>query len=107
MRPRLWLPITIVVSLVGSPAAAKQEALFIEKVALLAVDQGVCGVAPTNETMQTAIGAAMIQQALTKAVVIERARKRADAIGSDIERNGTQKTFCAAFMYYLDKGYPR
>jgi hypothetical protein len=105
MKPLLL--VTLAISLFAAPAFAKQEALFIEKVALLAVNQGVCGVAATNEAMQTAIGAAMIQQALTKAVVIERARKRAYAIGSDIQRNGTQKTFCSAFMYYLDKGYPR
>lgn len=95
-------------ALISAPVAAKQETLWIEKVAIIAVGQGVCGM-PLEDggAMQTAIGSAMITHALSKDAVIARARKRAHFIASDLEKHRAQNTFCQAFTYYLDKGYPR
>ncbi|RWB79142.1 MAG: hypothetical protein EOQ50_04875 [Mesorhizobium sp.] len=101
------LQILAAIVLVTTPAAAKQEKRWIEKIALLAVSEGVCRAPPEDKAMQMAIGSAMIEGALTKDAVIERARKRAHAIADDIAKTHTQNTFCTAFMYYLDKGYPR
>ncbi|RUW85308.1 hypothetical protein [Mesorhizobium sp. M1E.F.Ca.ET.063.01.1.1] len=102
------LPIIVAaIVLASSPVTAKQETPWIEKVALIAVNEGGCRAPREDKAMQIAIGSAMIEGALTKDVVIARARKRAHAIADDIARTRTQNTFCAAFMYYLDKGYPR
>ncbi|MBM7043585.1 hypothetical protein [Rhizobium lusitanum] len=78
-------------ALVAMPALAKPESLWIEKVAILAVGQGVCGMQLNDETMQITIGSAMIQYAISKDAVISRARKRAHQIVADIQKNRTQK----------------
>ena len=95
-------------ALIAVPALAKQESVFVEKVAILAVGQGVCGM-PVDDggAMQMAIGSAMIQLAISKDAVIARARKRAHHIVDDIQQHRTQNTFCQAFGYYLQNGYPR
>ncbi|MGO7083713.1 hypothetical protein ACCS82_22135 [Rhizobium johnstonii] len=89
-------------------ADAKKEVEWIEKVSIIAVGQGVCGMPLADGgAMQTAIGSAMITQAISKDAVIARARKRAHFISTDIERRKTRNTFCQAFRYYLENGYPR
>ncbi len=91
-----------------APAHAKQEAVWVEKVAIMAVGQGVCGIPLADgEAMQVAIGSAMISQAISKDDVIARAKKRAHFIAADLTKRRTQNTFCQAFRFYLDKGYPR
>lgn len=97
----------LAVTLLAFPASAKQESFWIEKVAVLAVGQGICGVGPEEQAMQTAIGSAMITHAIKKDVVIARARKRSHRILADLDKSGTRGTFCQAFGYYLDKGFPR
>ncbi|MBY5520539.1 hypothetical protein [Rhizobium leguminosarum] len=92
---------------IACPALAKQESVWVEKVAVLAVGQGTCGVPMNNDAMQIAIGPAMIQVAIRKDAVIERARKRAHQIVADLQKQKTQNTFCQEFKYYLDNGYPR
>lgn len=90
------------------PADAKQEVEWVEKVSVMAVGQGVCGLPlGDGEAMQMAIGSAMISQAISKDDVIARARKRSHFIAADIEKRGTKNTFCQAFRFYLAKGYPR
>lgn len=89
------------------PAEARQERLWIEKVSIIAVGQGMCGRPLDDPGMQMAIGSAMISYAMNKDTVIERARKRARFISNDIVKQKTLNTFCQAFRYYLDKGYPR
>jgi hypothetical protein len=101
----LWL--AVVLSLTALPAHGKQEAFWIEKVAVLAVGQGICGIGSEDEAMQTAIGSAMITHAIKKDAVIARARKRSHRILADLDKDGTRATFCQAFGYYLDKGFPR
>ncbi|MGO7169713.1 hypothetical protein [Rhizobium leguminosarum] len=84
------------------------EVEWIEKVSIIAVGQGVCGMPLADGgAMQIAIGSAMITQAISKDAVIARARKRAHFISTDIERRRTRNTFCQAFRYYLENGYPR
>lgn len=92
---------------VAFPASAKQEAVWVEKVAVLAVGQGICGVPMDNDAMQVAIGSAMIELAISKNAVVARGRKRAHHIVNDIEKQKTKNTFCQAFGYYLEHGYPR
>lgn len=92
---------------IAFPASAKQAPVWIEKVAILAVGQGICGVPMNNDAMQVAIGSAMIELAISKKAVVERGRKRAHHIVNDIEKQKTKNTFCQAFGYYLDNGYPR
>ncbi|MGZ2381749.1 hypothetical protein [Rhizobium brockwellii] len=95
-------------ALISIPAAAKQEAFWIEKVAIMAVGQGVCGMQLADgDAMQTSIGSAMITLAISKDAVIKRARQRAHFITSDIQKHRTQNTFCQAFAYYVQNGYPR
>ncbi len=89
------------------PSLAKQETVWIEKVAVLAVGQGICGVGAEEQAMQIAIGSAMITHAISKDAVIARARKRSHQILADLDKNRARSTFCQAFGYYLDKGFPR
>jgi hypothetical protein len=93
--------------LIAVPAVAKQESAWVEKVAILAVGQGVCRVAIDDDTMQTAVGTAMITLALSKSDIIERGRTRAHAIVADLATHKTERTFCQAFNNYLQNGYPR
>ncbi|MBX5253340.1 hypothetical protein HJC03_23510 [Rhizobium sp. NLR4b] len=97
----------ICLALLAFPAVAKQESLWIEKVAVLAVGQGICGVPMNNDAMQISIGSAMIELAISKDAVIARGRKRAHYIVADLQKQKTQGTFCPAFNYYLEHGYPR
>jgi hypothetical protein len=100
--------VLIAVALVAAgPALAKQETFFIEKVAVLGVGQAVCGVGPEVQAMQIAIGSAMIKSAISKDAVIARAKKRGHAIIADIQKHRGQNTFCQAFPYYLENGFPR
>jgi hypothetical protein len=97
----------LVLALSAVPVHAKQESFWIEKVAVIAVGKGICGI-PLNEgAMQTSIGSAMIELAVNKKTVIDRARKRAHRITADLERQKSRNTFCQGFTYYLQKGYPR
>ncbi|MGO7673875.1 hypothetical protein ACC817_28590 [Rhizobium ruizarguesonis] len=95
-------------ALVSIPADAKQETFWIEKVAIIAVGQGVCGMPLADgDAMQTSIGSALITLAISKDAVIERARKRAHFIAADLQKHRSQSTFCQAFSYYVQNGYPR
>lgn len=105
-----WLRLVVIAAggvFVALPVAAKKQPFWIETVSVIAVGQGICGVPLQGDGMQMAIGSAMITHALTKAEVIERARKRSHFIARDIEKRKFQNTFCSAFPYYLEKGYPR
>ena len=95
------------IALVASPALAKKETFWIEKVAIIAVGQGACGAAINDDTMQMTIGSAMIEHAMNKQAVVERARKRAHHIVADLQKQKSQNTFCQAIGYYLQNGYPR
>lgn len=89
------------------PVNAKQESFWIEKVAVLAVGQTICGIGPEEQAMLTAIGSAMITDAIDKGAVMDRAQKRSHQILADLGKNDTRNTFCQSFDYYLDKGFPR
>lgn len=93
--------------LLAFPAKAKQESFWIEKVAVLAVGQTICGTGPEEQAMLTAIGSAMITHAIDKGTVMDRAQTRSHQILADLDKNRTRNTFCQAFKYYLDKGFPR
>lgn len=107
LTPALTACIFAVVSLIACPAVAKPETVWVEKVAVLAVGQGICGVGPEEQAMQIAIGSAMITHATSKAAVISRARKRSHQILADLDKHRSRGTFCQAFSYYLDQGFPR
>jgi hypothetical protein len=79
--------VALAVRLSASPALAKPETVWIEKVAVLAVGQGICGVGPEEQAMQVAIGSAMISDAISKDAVIKRAKIRAHPIVADLDEH--------------------
>jgi len=94
------------IALGATSADAKQEQFWIEKIAILAVGQEVCRIPADNQSAQISVGSAMIEYAISRSEVIERAGRRAHSIIADLRKRQTGNTFCQAFQYYLEKGYP-
>ncbi|MCA0278462.1 MAG: hypothetical protein LCH86_20895 [Proteobacteria bacterium] len=99
--------ITILTIVFTTGVAQSKEKLWIEQAALLPIYRDVCQQPVSDDTILTAIGSAMIEYALPRDIVMARATKRGRHILNDIRTLRTGHTFCAAFMHYLNNGYPR
>lgn len=107
-RISAWLIIAIVAAMAMTASSAHaKETRFIEMAAVLGVYRDVCREEVSDDTILTAIGSAMIEEALSREAVINRSTKRAHHILKHVLAGHTEQTFCGAIKYYLDHGYPK